>query len=239
MAGFSIPAAEHSTITSWGKEHEVDAFRNMLDQFPEGLVAVVSDSFNIFQACEKYWGKELREKVLSRNGTVVIRPDSGEPTTVVPDVLDTLGEAFGYKNNAKGYKVLHPNVRVIQGDGIDFDTLGDILLAMKKRGWSGDNIAFGSGGGLLQKLNRDTLKFAFKCASVTVNGEERDVYKQPITDKGKISRAGRMKLVKTNGEYKTVSASEPGEDQLVEVFRDGKILKEWSFEEIRERAKIT
>jgi len=238
MAGFSIPAAEHSTITSWGKDHEVAAFRNMLEQFPEGLVAVVSDSFNIFQACEKYWGQELRQMVLGRNGTVVIRPDSGEPTTVVPTVLDVLGEAFGYETNEKGYRVLNPRVRIIQGDGIDFDTLGAILLAMKKRGWSGDNIAFGSGGGLLQKLNRDTLKFAFKCAAVTVNGREREVYKQPVTDHGKVSKAGRMKLVKRNGGYKTVPLTEPGEDLLVEVFRNGEVLRNWTFEEVRERAKV-
>ena len=238
MAGFSIPAAEHSTITSWGKDHERDAFANMLDQFPEGLVAVVSDSYNIFQACEKYWGEDLRDRVLSRNGTLVIRPDSGEPTTVVPTVLDTLGAAFGYEMNSKGYKVLNPHVRIIQGDGIDFDTLGGILQAMQGRGWSGDNIAFGSGGGLLQKLNRDTLKFAFKCASVTVNGEQRDVYKQPVTDFGKVSKAGRMKLVQSGGELQTVNAHVPGEDLLVEVFRDGKMLRSWSFDAVRERAKI-
>jgi len=201
-------------------------------------VAVVSDSFNIFQACEKYWGQELRQMVLGRNGTVVIRPDSGEPTTVVPTVLDVLGEAFGYETNEKGYRVLNPRVRIIQGDGIDFDTLGAILLAMKKRGWSGDNIAFGSGGGLLQKLNRDTLKFAFKCAAVTVNGREREVYKQPVTDHGKVSKAGRMKLVKRNGGYKTVPLTEPGEDLLVEVFRNGEVLRNWTFEEVRERAKV-
>jgi nicotinamide phosphoribosyltransferase len=238
MAGFSIPAAEHSTITSWGKDFEVAAFRNMLEQFPEGLVAVVSDSFNIFQACEKYWGQELRQMVLGRNGTVVIRPDSGEPTTVVPTVLDVLGEAFGYERNSKGFKVLNPHVRIIQGDGIDFDTLGAILLAMKNRGWSGDNIAFGSGGGLLQKLNRDTLKFAFKCAAVTVNGQEREVYKQPVTDQGKASKAGRMKLVRQGGGYKTLPMVGPGEDVLVEVFRNGEVLREWTFEEVRERAKV-
>jgi nicotinamide phosphoribosyltransferase len=79
MAGFSIPAAEHSTITSWGQEHEVDALRNMLSQFPNGTVAVVSDSFNIFEACSDLWGGQLRDEVLMRNGTLVIRPDSGDP----------------------------------------------------------------------------------------------------------------------------------------------------------------
>jgi nicotinamide phosphoribosyltransferase len=241
MAGFSIPAAEHSTITAWGRENECAAFANMLDQFPEGLVAVVSDSYNIFEACSNFWGEKLKAKVMGRNGTVVIRPDSGEPTVVVPTVLELLGEKFGAKANAKGFKVLDPHVRIIQGDGIDFDTLSAILTAMKKKGWSADNIAFGSGGGLLQKLNRDTLKFAFKCSQVTVNGEERDVYKQPITDKGKQSKHGRMKLVKVDGAYKTIMQRHPDyglEDQLVEVFRDGEVLQKWTFDQIRERAKL-
>jgi nicotinamide phosphoribosyltransferase len=246
MAGFSIPAAEHSTITAWGREHEVDAMRNMLEQFPAGLVAVVSDSFNIFEACSDIWGGQLKDKVLHRQGTLVIRPDSGDPPSVLaaghPSVLGILCEKFGCIVNEKGYKVLNPHVRVIQGDGIDFAMLDRILDAMKSAGYSADNIAFGSGGGLLQKLNRDTLKFAFKCAAVTVDGAERPVYKSPITDMEKQSKSGRMKLVRAEGEhetsYATVPASDPREDQLVEVFRDGRIVREWNFSEIRERAAI-
>jgi nicotinamide phosphoribosyltransferase len=112
---------------------------------------------------------------------------------------------------------------------------------MQEAGFSADNIAFGSGGGLLQQLNRDTLKFAFKCAAVVVDGQERDVFKNPVTDHGKRSKSGRMKLVKTEGPHgptlETVKADQPGEDQLVEVFRDGRITKDWSFAEIRQRAK--
>jgi nicotinamide phosphoribosyltransferase len=219
MAGFSIPAAEHSTITSWGKENEVKAFDNMLTQFPEGLVAVVSDSFDIFKACNQYWGQELREKVLSRNGTLVVRPDSGVPEEVVVKVLEALGEAFGYDHNAKGFKVLNPKVRVIQGDGIDYDSVQDILGNMRVHKWSADNIAFGMGGALLQKLNRDTQKFAFKCSSVVVNGQPRDVFKQPVTQDWKRSKAGRF-------------------DVGPEVFRDGKVLVEHKFDDIRVRAAL-
>jgi nicotinamide phosphoribosyltransferase len=238
MAGFSIPAAEHSTITSWGREHETEAYENMLDQFPHGAVAVVSDSYDIFRACREIWGGALRAKVLQRDGLLVIRPDSGEPTRIVPEVLDILGERFGQEANAKGYKVLHPRVRIIQGDGIDFDTLTAILEAMKAKKWSADNIAFGSGGGLLQKLHRDTLKFAFKCSSATVASAERDVFKEPITDNGKRSKAGRMKLVRTTGGYATIPAHADGEDLLVEVFRDGVVLRDWSFADIRARAAV-
>ncbi len=239
MAGFSIVASEHSTITSWGKSHEVDAYRNILDQFPTGTIACVSDSYDIYNACENLWGGELRDKILNREGVLVVRPDSGPPHEVLPRILDILGKRFGYIVNVKGYKVLDPHVRVIQGDGIEFSTLEPILEVLKNRGWSTDNIAFGSGGGLLQKLNRDTLKFAFKCSSTTINGVLHDVYKDPITDSGKQSKRGRLKLIKENNSYKTVNQSEPGRDELVEVFRNGKILKEYSFEEIRRKAELT
>jgi len=245
MAGFSIPAAEHSTIVAWGQAGEVDAMRNMLDQFPNGTVAVVSDSYDVFEACEAIWGGALQDRVLARNGCVVIRLDSGDPQAVLaggkPNVLGILAEKFGYTVNAKGYKVLNPRVRLIQSDGVDFGVLDGILHAMQRAGFSADNIAFGSGGALLQKLNRDTLKFAFKCAAVTVDGIDRDVFKNPVTDPGKRSKSGRMKLVKTEDagviRYQTVRMDQPGEDQLVEVFRDGRIMREWTFSEVRRRAR--
>ena len=237
MAGYSIPAAEHSTITAWGKEHETDAYRNMLEKFPEGLVAVVSDSYNIYESCREIWGKKLWANVMDREGTVVVRPDSGDPPTVVCEVLDILGEAFGYTRNEKGHKILHPKVRVIQGDGIDYIVLEEVLKAMERVSWSADNIAFGSGGGLLQKVNRDTQKFAFKCSSIRVNGLSRDVMKDPVTDHGKRSKAGRLVLVKENGEFRTVRESETrNENLLVPYFLDGRSLYPQSLTEIRERA---
>lgn len=240
--GFSIPASEHSTLTSWGEEHELDALRNMLVQYPDGLVACVSDSFDIFRACGDYWGGVLREQILSRNGTLVIRPDSGDPATVLCQVLDILGSRFPTTVNAKGYRVLDPHVRLIQGDGIDFESLGRILEAITSHGWSADNLAFGSGGGLLQKLNRDTLKFAFKCSSIVVQGETRDVYKRPITDNGKRSKSGRFKLLASgagNGHsYQTASEETPGEDQLHEVFCDGRVIHRTSLAEVRKRAAL-
>lgn len=235
MAGFSIPASEHSTITSWLKEHEVDACRNMLEQYPEGLVACVSDSYDIFNCCANIWGGALKEQILARNGTLVVRPDSGYPPEIVVKVLDILGEKFGYTINSKNYKVLDPHVRVIQGDGIDFAMLDLILSAMEKSGWSADNVAFGSGGGLLQKLNRDTQKFAFKCSSALVGSTERDVFKQPITDSGKKSKSGRLKLVNDGGNLITVASSDPRDDVLQTVFKNGEVLNKQDFIQIRKR----
>jgi len=235
-AGFSIPAAEHSTITSWGREHEADACRNLLEQFPKGLVAVVSDSYDLFRCCAEIWGGALRERVLGRDGVLVIRPDSGDPPAVVVKVLGILGKKFGTTQNAKGYRLLHPKVRIIQGDGVDFTMLGQILRAMSVAGWSADNISFGSGGGLLQKMNRDTQRFAFKCSSVTVDGLERDVFKQPATDLSKQSKAGRLKLVVNNNTYVTVPQSDPRPDLLRPVFRDGVVLEEQGLGAIRNLA---
>jgi nicotinamide phosphoribosyltransferase len=239
-AGYSIPAAEHSTITSWGREHEVDACRNMLLQYPHGMVATVSDSYDVFHCCENIWGGTLKNEVLARDGVLVVRPDSGDPLTVVVKVLNILGERFGFTTNAKGFKVLHPKVRVIQGDGIDFKSLDGILSAITTSGWSADNIAFGSGGGLLQKLNRDTQRFAFKCSWVKIGDEEREVFKQPVTDNSKRSKAGRLKLVHQDGEHGTVFATvpsgDPRPDQLQFVFRNGELLVDQTFAQIRERS---
>jgi nicotinamide phosphoribosyltransferase len=241
MAGFSIPAAEHSTITSWGRTGEQAAYENMLTAFPEGLVAVVSDSYDIMHAVKNIWGGALREKVLSRNGTLVVRPDSGYPPEMVSLVLAALGEAFGTTRNEKGYKVLNPAVRVIQGDGIDYEMIETILTRMKAEQWSADNLAFGSGGGLLQKVNRDTQKFAFKCSAACVDDEWRDVIKDPVTDPGKKSKAGRLALVQNGDSYATIREEEAEarglQNLLVPVFKDGVILKEHTFAEIRERAR--
>jgi nicotinamide phosphoribosyltransferase len=240
MEGFSIPAAEHSTITSWGRENEARAYDNMLTQFPTGLVAVVSDSYNVYEACEKLWGEVLRDKVLQRQGTLVVRPDSGYPRDVVLRVLEILGQKFGCETNSKGYRVLNPKVRVIQGDGVNYWTIQDTLTAMARAGWSADNITFGMGGALLQQLNRDTQKFAFKTSAVTINGEDRPVYKDPVEGHEKVSKRGRLALRRIHGKWSTENVTrekpEP-QDVLQTVFKDGELLVRQSVGEIRKRAE--
>jgi nicotinamide phosphoribosyltransferase len=235
MAGFSIPASEHSTMSAWLRDGQTDAMRNMLQKYPNGVIACVSDTWDIFAACRDIWGGALKNDVMNRNGTLVVRPDSGNPLEVVMTCLETLGEKFGFTVNDKGYKVLDPHVRLIQGDGVDKDLINAILGAMKHAGWSIDNIAFGMGGALLQKLNRDTMQFAFKCCAAKVDGQWRDVYKDPITSRAKRSKAGLMKLVKVDGTYKTVPLNAVGEDVLETVFDNGKIVRTITFDEIRER----
>lgn len=237
VQGFSIPATEHSNITTWGQDFEEAAYDNVLTQYPEGLVACVSDSYNIEYACRNLWGGTLKDKVMARNGTLVIRPDSGEPVPTVLSVLSILMEQFGYTMNDKGYKVLPPQVRVIQGDGVDQDSIGEILEAMKAKGYSADNIAFGMGGALLQKVNRDTNKFAFKACSINIDGKERDVFKRPMTDMGKASKGGRLALQLKDGKYSTTIESLVENDQLRTVFQNGKLLVDEKFTEIRARIK--
>jgi nicotinamide phosphoribosyltransferase len=239
ICGFSIPATEHSTMTSWGKSGEADAYRNLLEKYPTGLVACVSDSFDIDNACSNIWGKELREHVLNRDGVLVVRPDSGEIVPMVLNVLSRLGQAFGTYQNEKGYTVLNDKVRVIQGDGCTIETIQEVVDAMLNEGWSIDNIAFGMGGGLLQRVNRDTQRFAFKCSSATVNGEERDVYKRPASDPSKNSKRGRLKLVydSDHNTYRTVAEDEPGRDELRTVFERGEFLGIDTFDNIRKRSQ--
>ncbi len=251
MAGFSIPAAEHSTITSWGREREVDAYRNMLTRFakPGAIVAVVSDSYDIYHAIREHWGKTLKEEVIRSGATVVIRPDSGDPVAVVHQCLELLDEAFGHIVNSKGFKVLN-HVRVIQGDGINPNSIRAILERVTSAGYATDNVSFGMGGALLQQLNRDTQKFALKCSAARVDGQWVDVYKDPVTDKGKQSKRGRMTLLmhREYGSFRTVSVPAEAEslsaiekplgfdDAMVTVWENGRLIHDWTFDEIRARA---
>lgn len=242
MAGFSIPAAEHSTMTAWGRENEALAYRNMLTNFakPGSLVAVVSDSWNIYEAVEKIWGEELRNEVVRSGATVVLRPDSGDPIEVVARITTILAEKFGTETNSKGYRVLN-NVRVIQGDGVNPASIRKILERIKADGFSASNVAFGIGGSLLQKVDRDTLRFAYKCSAVVVDGTLREVYKQPVTDSGKTSKKGRLDLVRTDDGFSTIvipnATDIASPDSVLEtVFENGELLRSESLNEIRARA---
>lgn len=242
MAGFSIPAAEHSTMTSWGKENEAKAYANMLDQFsrPGKLVAVVSDSYDLWNAIDNIWGDELKSKVENSGGTLVVRPDSGDPISIVTETVERLMQKFGFSINAKGYRTLPDCIRVIQGDGIEEKTIEAILASMKIRKQSADNIAFGMGGALLQKVDRDTMNFAMKASAAKIDGLWRDVYKDPITDKGKRSKKGRLAVVKDQQKgYKTIRENDLGqrENVLQIVYSNGEILKTYNFDEVRKNVE--
>ena len=247
--GVSVPATEHSVCTLLGEEGEKKIFKHILDTFPSGVVACVSDSYNIFRACEEYWGEDLKEQILNRDGKLVVRPDSGDPIMTLLKVFEGLFAKFGYETNAKGYKVLPPQIGVIQGDGVNYDAIKDMYAALEKNGIAAQNLALGMGGALLQKLNRDTQKFALKCSYAELNGKAVDVQKSPtemdangnIQPSFKKSKAGRLKLVTEGGTYRTLREEERPdlEDVMETVFENGSIVKEVNFEACREHAKLT
>lgn len=238
MPGFSIPAAEHSTMTAWGREREADAYRNMVEQFGgEGrVVAVVSDSYDLFEAIDVIWGGQLRDAVERNGGTVVVRPDSGHPVHIVCEAIERLMNKFGHRVNGKGFRVLPDCVRVIQGDGVSPDMIHQILEAMKAKGLSAENVAFGMGGELLQRVDRDTQKFAMKASAIKVDGRWRDVYKAPVTDRGKTSKRGRLALVR-DPEWRTVRMEALGdrENLLRPVYRDGELMVDDTLDTLRAR----
>jgi nicotinamide phosphoribosyltransferase len=239
MAGYSIPASEHSTMTMWGKDNEVKAYDNMLEQYKHSpIFACVSDSYDIYNAAENIWGGELKQKVIDFPGTVVIRPDSGYPPEVVAKLLEKLDDAFGHTVNSKGYKVLNHNVRIIQGDGVNYDSIARILHEMVDLKYSVTNIAFGMGGALLQQMNRDTLRFAFKCSWAEVDGKGVDVYKDPVTDTKKKSKRGKLDLITDDKEeYVRTARIGGGHKSLLRtVFKNGQIMLDVTLESIRDRA---
>jgi nicotinamide phosphoribosyltransferase len=243
MPGFSIPAAEHSTMTSWGRDREEAAYANMLDRFDGAgaLVAVVSDSYDLDAAVADIWGGALREKVLTRQGSLVVRPDSGDPVETPVRTVKTLWEKFGGSVNGKGYRVLDPHVRVIQGDGMNIDSIARLVERMVAEGFAIDNIAFGMGGGLLQQINRDTLRFAMKANAMRdAEGVWRDVCKAPATDPAKGSKAGRQAVVRTEAGLvaRRLDATAPGEDLLVPVWRNGELLVRHDFEVVRALSEL-
>lgn len=239
MAAFSIPAMEHSTVTSWGREGEEHSYRNMLKQFGGRypIMAAVSDSYNIYEAC-KMWGTVLKQDVIDSGSVLVVRPDSGVPHLVVTEVAKILDQYFGSTVNSKGYKVLN-NVRIIQGDGINTQEIGRILFNLQMAGFSADNVAFGQGGALLQKVTRDDYSFAMKASAKLVNGQWVGFSKNPITDSGKKSLEGvfGVRRDEETDEFVWYNTTDPYDSGAMHiVYQDGVQYGEQSLSEIRKIA---
>ncbi|CAN5528049.1 nicotinate phosphoribosyltransferase [soil metagenome] len=244
MSGFSIPATEHSIITSF--RTEAMAYGHLLDTFPSGFVACVSDSHDIYSATEHLWGEEFHDRIMGRDGRLVVRPDSGDPNVVVPEVLKILGSKFPVRRNEAGFVTLTDQVRVIQGDGMDHDSINELYAAIVAEGWTADNLVVGSGGGLLQHVNRDTCRIVLKASQASyADGTVRSIQKTPITDSGKHSKPGRLKLVEHgDGGFSTVSdVLDPDfhllEDALQTVYFNGAISPMQSLDEVRARVRAS
>ena len=239
---FSIPASEHSTITAWGKDNENKAHENIINQFLlEGkVIASVIDSYDTFETASKTISSELKEKIINSKGTLVVRPDSGKLPDTIIELLNTLSseENFGYILNSKGYKELPSYIRVIQGDGVDKNSIEDILISMKENNYSAANITFGMGGALLQKLDRDTYSFAMKVSAIHDGNTWKDVYKEPSNDKTKNSRRGRFAIVQ-NDELEVVDLEKLNQTNLLKTrYKDGKLYNETDLKVIRNKVEI-
>ena len=233
---YSVKATEHSIMTSLGRAGEKQLVADLLAKNPDGILAMVVDSYNdgefVRMVCT-----EFRDQILNRNGKIVFRPDSGDPVSTSLKIINIIAECLGYSTNEKGYKELPSCVGMLWGDGIDYDGVRNILFAFRNHGWASCNIIFGMGGVLLQKVNRDTQRFAFKCSAQQRYGNWIDIFKQPL-DSSKNSKRGRLKLSKNSeGNFFTVKDdSEDYPDYLVTVFENGEILKDYSFAEVRANA---
>ena len=236
VCAYSVPATEHSVMTSLGREGEEQMLKHILDQYPTGILSIVIDSYN-YKDFIALAATKFKDQILARDGKVVFRPDSGYPITVTKDVLSGLAAGFGYERNTRGYNVLNPKVGALWGDGIDVEGMMDILDAIAEEKWSAQNMVFGMGGGLLQKINRDTQRFAFKCSYQRRGGLHFDIFKAPL-DTSKTSKKGRMKLALGLEGFETVPISHARADIMETVFEDGKVVKEYTLEEVRLNAAI-
>jgi len=235
----SIPATEHSVMTSWPNEKL--AIENMIKHFGSGVFACVMDSYDYMNALTKVL-PQVKELKIQKGGFMVCRPDSGDPVEAIMQGLKAIEDVFGSQKNEKGYKVIN-GAGVIQGDGIDIHIVKKILEAATKDGYSAENIAFGMGAGLLQKLNRDTMSFATKLSFIEYkDGNQRDVMKYPLTDNGKYSLPGILRIEKNDKGIPIVfpaTLKDAGsEKNMLKVVHDNGPVKgafSETFDEIRSR----
>lgn len=217
------------------RRNELAYIKQMLKFLDDGnqYVAIVGDAYDIFNFAELLGS--IKSEIIERTKGgkfVILRPDSGDPLEINQKLIRILSDKFGYTINDKGYKVLN-NVRLIQGDGVNESTIRTILGNFMIHGWSADNISFGMGGALLQQLDRDTQKFAMKCSSICVNGKWVPVQKDPITDPGKKSKAGRVTLYQDRDGKFSSGVEDWPKSALETVFENGKLIKEYTFNEVR------
>ncbi len=247
----SVPASEHSVMCSFGRDQEIEAFRHMLKKYPTGIVSIVSDTFDVYRVLTEF-AEDLKEAILSREGKVVFRPDSGNPEYIIcgdpnakegsnewKGAIRLLDEKFGSSLNSKGYKVLNPHVGLIYGDGMYLERYERTLERLKEMGYAASNLVIGVGG-ILRNHSRDTLGFAIKATYVEVNGEAREIEKDPITDQKKKSHKGLLSLRKVGYTYVTKDQCSPKEEAdslLKKVFYNGELVKETDLSSIRKWLK--
>jgi len=241
---YSVPATEHSVMTATGREGESDLVGRLIKQYPTGILSVVADSYDIYNFVSNIMGVTYREAILAREGVFVVRPDSVTPTHPTPesemvDLLERLWASFGGTVNDAGYRLLDSHVRTLFGDGIDIDGIDLILDAITNAKFSAANFAcFGMGGGLLQKLNRDTQRCAIKACAQKRDGKWYDCFKEPL-DTSKKSMHGMLVTTRdVDGTLYTTHNLPHIKDAMITVYENGELLVDQTFAEIRARAAI-
>lgn len=200
VIGYSIPATEHSVMCSWGKDNEFDCVENYLEKHKNSpIIACVADTYNVFNFVNVVTNGKFKEKIESEDYPIfVIRPDSGEPISVLRRIINIMEKnQVLYSTNDKGFKVWN-KYRIIWGDGITPKNIDNILSAMSDLGYAASNFAFGSGGDLMQNVSRDTFGFALKASAVKYSGSDDwiGISKNPVTDSGKKSKEGKLMTIK-------------------------------------------
>lgn len=253
FVGGSVPATEHSVMCAGGENSEQDTFDRLLRLYPEGILSVVSDTWDLWHVLTNIL-PSLKDEIMARKGKLVIRPDSGDPVEIVcgkhrtrcnehcdvtqKGVVQTLWEVFGGTVNEKGFKVLDEHIGVIYGDSINYTRAEDMTLRLAAKGFASTNVVLGVGSYTYQLQTRDTFGFAMKATWAEVNGEPHDLFKDPITDDGvKKSAKGRLAVLPgAHGGVRLVDQATPDEEEssmLTPVWRDGQFLKRYTFAEVR------
>lgn len=247
----SVAATEHSVMCMGTGAGELETFQRLITQvYPSGIVSVVADTWDLWKVLTEYLPK-LKKEVLQRNGKVVIRPDSGNPVNIIcgnpkgktqaerKGVIELLWDIFGGTTNAKGYKELDSHIGAIYGDSITIERATNICKQLENKGFASTNVVLGIGSFTYQYNTRDTFGFAMKSTYGEVRGRGRAIFKDPITDDGtKKSAKGLIKIARANGRYQLLDQVDwktEAEGELREVFRDGKLLIDDTFESICKR----
>lgn len=259
VEGYSSCATEHSVMCMGTKEGEFQTYKRLVSEiYPDGEVGIVSDTWNLWNVLTVYT-KELKEIILNRQADkagrkpkVLFRPDSGNPVDIIcgdptaekdsPEykgAMECLWDVFGGTKTKKGYKVLNEKVGLIYGDSITLERAKEILDRLKEKGFASTNIILGIGSFTYQFLTRDTFGFAVKATWGKINGESVEIFKDPITDSGvKKSAKGLLRVEKEGGDfvlYDEQTLEQEKQGALEVVFQDGQMIKETTFNQIKER----
>lgn len=257
LVGGSVAATEHSVMCAGGMDNELETFRRLIeDIYPEGIVSIVSDSWDFWQVMTDFTVR-LKDKILARNGKVVFRPDSGDPVKVIcgdadapvgsPEykgAVECLWDVFGGSTSSKGYKLLDAHVGVIYGDSITFERARAICAGLKAKGFASTNIVFGIGSYTYQYVTRDTDGFAVKATFAKVAGQDREIFKAPKTGDGTKNSAKGLVAVYKNADGKLylkdqATWDEVNQCEFIPVFENGRLLNETTLAQVRARLAAT